>query len=313
MFTVVRVPDDAKEDVEQLGKNEKFWFIGKDGKRYLYRKNYQQCGNDWAEKIACELCRCLEIPHAEYELAVWRDCPGVITRSIVPEGGRLVLGNELLPVLDPKYPGRQRFGVRQHTVGRVIAVVGGQYRTPRGTEAVRKPLGATEFSGVRTSVDFFVGYLMLDALIANNDRHHENWALLVSAEPAVHLAQTFDHGSALGMGETDENRRERLTTKDRNRSMAHYVTRPRARSPFYRSHGATRALPTLDSFVEAARRRKKAGKAWLQRLRTLSDWEINNILQSVPAGVMSLCAREFAKQILLLNRARLLAVEEVLQ
>ena len=40
----------------------------------------------------------------------------------------------------------------------------------------------TPLTDVVEAVDVFVGYLMFDAWIANTDRHHENWALVVSPE-----------------------------------------------------------------------------------------------------------------------------------
>lgn len=48
--------------------------------------------------------------------------------------------------------------------------------------------------------DVFAGYVCLDALVANRDRHEQNWAVL---EPTVgdgpfELAPSFDHGSAFG-------------------------------------------------------------------------------------------------------------------
>ena len=33
--------------------------------------------------------------------------------------------------------------------------------------------------GIQSGVEVFAGYLLLDALIGNTDRHHENWAVMV--------------------------------------------------------------------------------------------------------------------------------------
>jgi hypothetical protein len=54
---------------------------------------------------------------------------------------------------------------------------------------------------------------MLDALIGNTDRHHENWGLVLqgtSDHQDLRLAPTFDHASSLGRNETDERREARL-------------------------------------------------------------------------------------------------------
>jgi len=53
-----------------------------------------------------------------------------------------------------------------------------------------------------SSLGVFVGYMLLDAWTANQDRHHENWAAITGAK-GVELAPTFDHGSALARNLTD--------------------------------------------------------------------------------------------------------------
>ena len=103
MFPVVEVPDDAANLPEQLGTKPKFWF-GTKGNRYLFKEVRPGTGEDWAEKVACELCEALGLPHAAYQLAIWRDCRGVVSPNFVPDGGILVHGNELLSRVDGSYP-----------------------------------------------------------------------------------------------------------------------------------------------------------------------------------------------------------------
>jgi hypothetical protein len=60
-------------------------------------------------------------------------------------------------------------------------------------------------------------YLVLDALIANVDRHHENWGLLrknVDGRWNGFIAPSFDHASSLGRELLDE-RREMLLREGR--------------------------------------------------------------------------------------------------
>lgn len=51
------------------------------------------------------------------------------------------------------------------------------------------------------------GYLVLDALVGNTDRHHQNWGVVVQGKRgadqvllvhSIQLAPTFDHASSLG-------------------------------------------------------------------------------------------------------------------
>lgn len=63
------------------------------------------------------------------------------------------------------------------------------------------PVGMTGF-------DVFAGYLLLDALVANQDRHEENWAVLrpLPGGGPMRLSGSYDHGSSLGFNLQDERR-----------------------------------------------------------------------------------------------------------
>src|SRR5205807_9360721 len=119
----------------------------------------------------------------------------------------------------------QRFKVRQHTVEAVGAIVAELNPPP---EAWMRGVPA----GIQSALDVFIGYVMLDAWIANQDRHHENWGALWDGN-ALRLAPTFDHGAALARNLLDSERAERLATKDRLRTVAAFATK--GRSAFFGS------------------------------------------------------------------------------
>lgn len=294
MFPVIEVPPDAANLPEQLGTKRKFWF----GEiQTLFKEGRPGTGEDWAEKIACELCRLLGIPHANYELALWKGQRGVVSQTFVPSEGRLIHGNELLAKLVPEYPKQKFFRVRQHTIRLVMEFM-------MRAEAVRPPIGFEPFADVTTNSDVFVGYLMLDAWIGNQDRHHENWGLVLTKERSVHLAPSYDHASSLGRNESDEVRQERLTTRDRNRGMEHYVER--AVSAFYPSLSSAKPLTTLDAFFNAAKQRPRAALSWLMKIGDVSLAETEALFHEVGNDLISPVAIEFAQKMLELNRNRLL-------
>jgi len=293
MFQVVEVPSAAASLTEQLGTKPKFWY--EDDKRRLFKEVRPGTGEDWSEKVASELCARLGIPHATYDLAVWRGRRGVVTETFVPDGARLVHGNELLVRLIRDYPGQKFFRVRQHTLRRVLAIAQG----------ISPPIGFEPFVGVVSAVDVFVGYLMLDVWIANQDRHHENWGLIsMMKSRKIHLAPSYDHASSLGRIESDEEKRERLRTRDRNRTVERYVEK--ATSPFYASQTSAKPLPTLEAFMSAARLRPQAAISWLKCLESISSAEADAIFREIPQDRVSDVSIEFALRILMLNRSRLL-------
>ena len=302
MFPILTIPDAAADLPEQLGSRFKFWFRGADSFKYLYKEGREDTGENWAEKVASELCALLELPHAVYDLATWKQRKRVVTRSFVPEKGRLVHGNELLALTVKEYQKTQLHKQRQYVLRSVIAIL--------SAKQFRPPVNSTVTAdGVETAMDVFTGYLMFDAWIANQDRHHENWGLILT-EGSIHLYPTYDHASGMGRNETDDTRRSKLSSNDTKRGMDAYVRR--AVSAFYDSASAEKRLLTLDAFLYAARRYPKAAKGWLERLGSVSSEEIESILSQIPNGEITEPAIQFAQRILCLNRERLLSYSKEL-
>ena len=156
-FPVVEIPPDASTQLEQLGTKAKFWYRAADGRRMLFKQGRPNTGENWAEKLCCEIARLLGLPHAEYDFAHWRDREGVTTPSIVPKDGRLIHGNELLAAMLPgQYDETKRFQARQHTLFRVLAVL----RAPN----IETPVGWERPPEAKDAIGTFIGYLLLDAL-----------------------------------------------------------------------------------------------------------------------------------------------------
>ena len=116
---------------------------------------------------------------------------------------------------------------------------------------------------------------MLDALISNQDRHHENWGLVIVPDQGVFFAPTFDHASSLGRNETDKVRIEMLVTRDKGRSVEAYVQR--AISALYATPSNSRPLGTLEAFTEAAKIRPDAANYWIGRLANINLEEFRGI------------------------------------
>jgi hypothetical protein len=254
-----------EHEQEQMGSKRKFWFCDRQSSRwYLFKYSRENTGEHWSEKVACEVARLLGLPHAEVDLATHDAAWGVLVRDIREDRDQSLLhGNELLLELDSTYPARETFRVSEHTVERVAEAL--------ATHGVLLPDAATFPqalpSGVDDALGLFVGYLLLDALIGNTDRHHENWAVVVSRSATgarrLQLAPTYDHASSLGRELPDEKRSARMRAA-RERGVAGYAER--TRSAFYAAMGASStALSPRDAFTAAGRRRPNARQAWLSR------------------------------------------------
>jgi hypothetical protein len=304
MFPITRVDQRQAQSVEPLGSKPKFWFsLG--GPRLLFKAEDRGTGEDWAEKVACHLASLIGLPHVHYELAEEYDGqryirPGVVCETCAPRGRTLVLGNQLMLERDPGYPAHdhRKYKVREHTVDAVARVVG-QLELPSGQWMTAAP------PGMATALDVFAGYVLLDAWIANQDRHHENWAAL--RDDALRLAPTFDHGAALARNLTDEERQARLTTRDQGQSVRHFSGR--ARSAFYASATDKQPLRTIDALAAFAVHAVQAAQAWQARLAQVQPADTAAILDEVPPNRLSRISRDFTLQLLVENQRRILDME----
>jgi hypothetical protein len=298
-YPVLRLPAGRiAENREPLGSKQKLWLRDPTGEepRVLFKYNRAGTGEDWSEKIAAELADLLGLPHSRVELATFEGHRGAALFDFTDnQHVALVHGNELLEVIDPKYPTQQRYRALEHTVGAVLNIL--SLPLVRVPEEAGRPLpdGVTDAFGV------FVGYLLLDAWIGNTDRHHENWGLLLRRQDEkarLFLAPSYDHASSLGRELSDEHRTRQVRPAQGSR-VEHYARR--AKSALYPGEGQTEALPTWVAYQVAAAHRPSAGAAWLERLRQLPDDAVKATVEAVPGSHMSRIAKNFACALLEYN------------
>ena len=197
-------------------------------RRWLFKPNVPgkaYRGDDWSEKLAGEVAKLLGLPCARTELALREGGFGVISRDVA-EARSLAMGNEVLAGRVPGYGRGARNRIPGYTPEGVLEALDGLDVGP--------PPGSS--SGVSAPATF-AGYLVLDALVANMDRHDENWGLLLAPSDNPLLAPTFDHASSLGFQLSDEEREDRLTTSDRGRTVEAYAAILRRVAP---------SLPAVD-------------------------------------------------------------------
>jgi hypothetical protein len=130
--------------------------------------------------------------------------------------------------------------------------------------------------------------LVLDGLISNTDRHHENWAVV---QGSGQMAPSFDHGASLGFN-VPPRRRGDLDRVIRHGRARHFPGRP---TPV---DLALQALGLVAVSVRAM---------WLSRVRNLDLTTIDAAVAQVPEEWMSDGARTLAAALVRENRRRLLS------
>lgn len=293
-YPIMTVSPDTVEDEEQLGSKPKFWFRHQD-RRWLFKEVRPNTGEHWAEKVAAELAVLLEVPAAKVELAECLGKRGSASESFIRDRRREVLvhGNELLAGAVTGYDMSKRFRQSEHTLANIIRAVESVFDLgPRRMEAAEQ----------------LCGYLMLDALIGNTDRHHENWGLLLTImaweadyrQVMVDVAPSFDHASSLGRELLDNERARRL----KEGTVLHYIRK--GRGGIFGKASDKHGLSPLDAVLLARKLYPVLFDRWWLRLEALDELRMQQIVEQVPPDWMSTAAREFALASLCLSRQELL-------
>lgn len=309
-FPIYIVKEQDFDDFEDMGTKSKFWYTESDcGQQFLFKSIHTEDkqgtpivrdGEDWAEKIACELAELLQIPHAKYDLALHNGERGIRSLNFSVKGDTLTFGNTLLEKIFDSQSLLQIAGTQKtQEIPRVYVVL--------SRVIINPPRGWNETQNIKSAYDVFLGYVMLDCLISNQDRHNQNWAMVTDSKGMTYLAPSFDHAASLGRNESDEKRAIRLNTKDKNQTVQKYVER--CKSHFYFKGEQQKSIEAFEKFSILA---SDAAIEWIERLEAINSTHVDSILSSIPDNIMSAVSKKFCAAIIESNRKRIIETKDYL-
>jgi hypothetical protein len=288
-YPIVNIPRDARDDTEQLGSKPKFWVL-RDDKRWLFKEARPNTGEDWAEKAAAEIAIAIGVRAATVELAEYEGKRGCISMNFVDVGAgeALVHGNEILGMRVTGYDKSKIFRQSDHTLENI-------------QKAIYSLFSQDEAEGILIEL---ASYMVLDALIGNTDRHHENWGLLLqfskeSSAITLGVAPSFDHASSLGRELRDERRAELL----KENRVRWYINK--ARGGIFRSGDDQHGENPLRLVQVAAKAYPSYFRSTLERVATLTPQRVQSIVEFLPSQRASNQAKHFAERMLLSARESL--------
>lgn len=276
-YPVVNVSDWPADSDEELGARNKLWVSSTPSEEVpgaLWKegrpgdKVTEARADLWAEKIAAGVASLIGVPAARVDLAQRGGVCGVLSWRMK---GTLTHGNQLLSVIHPDYQAQSK--------GRIAG-----YDLPSIERALAPYVGWEESLG---AFDCFAGLLVLDALIANTDRHHENWGII---EETRRLAPSYDHGASLGFN-------VRKSMRDRPRG--------------YAAGGRSRHFPSRLTLVDLAGQAlgmvgDTVAAHWREAVARVNTGDLQQIIADVPDDWMSGVMRTFVLELVMENRRRLL-------
>ena len=321
----IQLPPEALESNEFRGSRTKFWVrVHGEARSWLMKFPRLNTGEHWAEKIAAEIGNLIGVDCARVELArcegqevllsrndirsegYWQTCQhrlATICESFLPTAQELndtpdrevqvFHGAEFLQMFIETYDTNLRFGQREHSVKNIVSAMAGVMGA--GTS---NPMPLWDYE-----LEELASYALLDGLIGNTDRHHENWMIafiINEGDMRWEVLPSFDHASSLGRELTDDRRRNILESG----GMLNYVYRGNG-GVFVdsnRQHGIT----PLRLAKLMCRWRPAFTRATCARIAEITDSQIWDIIDKVPPEFMSDIAKEFAHKSIIVRRAELL-------
>ena len=281
LYPMYQVDPNWMIDPESMGSKQKFWYRNPDdysGSAWLFKYPRSNSGEHWAEKIAAEIAQALDIPHSRVELAVCQEAKGSTSESFTESHWELFHGNQLLEKVVESYNLAEVRRPPQHTLSNIFEVL----------------------SSLPDAVNQFAEYLILDALIGNTDRHHENWGVLMADEGRQRkLAPSFDHASSLGRDIADEARGRRL----QEGTVGAYVER--GRGGIYWLEQDARTPSPLELVRRAVREYPVAFARGLANLAQLDEADILAAINRIPEDWMTETQRSFSTEMVRYSLAEL--------
>lgn len=283
-YPILKLKVDSPDVIEQLGSKPKFWFrMQGDNQPWLFKFTRENTGEDWSEKIASEIAHLLEIPAAMVELAKFMGKRGSASRSFVEtdKGFGLIHGSEVLAGRVLGYEKSKQWHQSNHCINNIISAVEQTFTLRQRRQQLRT----------------LAGFIVLDAIICNTDRHHDNWGLLrgpFGRGKARHqVAPSFDHASSLGRELGEERRKATMLDP---KGIERYVMRGRG-GIFWEASDAKGENPLLLA-IKAAKAYPKYFYPWMQKLSELNPEDISGIVERIPVQYMSREAKEFCLRLM---------------
>lgn len=281
---------------EPMGSKNKVWvdLPGDVEQPWLFKYSRESAGlvtgEHWAEKVGAEVADLLGVPHARVELARLGGAWGSISRrfdALARDDTELVHGNDILAGQVTGYDRDKQRKQSDHTLSNVIRALNAVFADEQSR---------------RAALEALAGCLVLDALILNTDRHHENWGILrrtrAAEGPLQSFAPSFDHASCLARNEPPQRLRHWLDKPGEvaGGRVGWYAERGSGGIYLHQTdlHGAN----PLKLAVDAMRHWPAYFSPWRDRLALLDRQALMATVARLPDGAIEPASRCFAQALL---------------
>lgn len=255
------------------GTRTKFWLLepGTESEfktKYLFKIARKETGGHWAEYIASKIGKKLGFNTAEVELARYKSTIGTISKNFRVEKKKLYKNKDLFAT---RFENFNRYSLHNYELPYIFDIL--------SAYNIEKE---------------FIDIPVFDLLIANNDRHCDNWGVL-NTPNEIKLAPLYDHGSSLGFNETDNKKSQML--KD-NRMLHGFCNRGKS------SIGLpNEKKPKHFKLLEYIEQRLPTDlEISLNKINSLNEDMIQHILNNISDNVMSSLNKDWIFKLLMYRK-----------
>ncbi|AXM90509.1 toxin HipA [Anoxybacillus ayderensis G10] len=256
-----------RDDKRQAsGTRQKFWLVSPyNEKRYLFKIPKENTGEAWAEVVASKLGELIRINTMKAHLATYNGLTGCLLENFVVANSEFYEGGDLFFTIAEDF---DRYNLNYYDFLNIIKVL-------------------SPFELDRA----FVQIPVFDAFIANQDRHCDNWGVIVEGA-GYRLAPVYDNGASLGYQLNEERiikmfQDQKMFEAFTNRSHS-LIGLPSKKKPKYKE---------LLSFIYGLY--PKEIQEIIERISNVDERTIAIVLNEIPDSCMNAIYKRWVSKLLL--------------
>ncbi|WP_299090445.1 HIRAN domain-containing protein [uncultured Metabacillus sp.] len=272
-YPIIDVSDwqvDAKRG-KGTGNREKIWLIEPNSKRsVMFKLPREDRGEHWAEKLCYEIANVIDFPCAEVDLAIRNGRLGSISYFFVDEksGFSHYDGGTFFPY---DYDHDKNKGYNIQLINQVL----------KEQDLV---------------IEDFLFCILFDALVANGDRHQDNWG--ITRHEGTHkkfISPLYDNSASLGRDLNITTLESLLKKRD---NLIRYIFKGKSKIGYLDKRQENHFSLVRKIFTTYV----KEYSILLNQLVLLTDSSINTIVEKLPKEFVSNIHKEFLKQFIMIRR-----------
>ena len=266
MYEVIDISTWSQDlSIQASGTREKYWVQAtKERKDKLLFKIPKVRGEIWAEKVAAEIGKSIDLNMMNVSFATHNEREGVLLENFSPNGIEMYDGGEILSTVVEQFNPKE---LDDYSI-----------------ENITKALDHFDL------IDQFISVCVFDSLIANQDRHCENWAIML-VKGNYEFSPIYDNGSSLGFNESEEVLREYLRDEVRFKAFTN-----RAKTLIEVNGNRKPKVKQLMDYLSV--HFAKTVNREIDRTQSLDYNKLNTILDKVPDHLMSDIQRDWVVKLI---------------